>query len=155
VVSAPGLGDEVQAIKAGILEIADIHVVSKCDRSDANRTLTDIKAMLTLGTMTAAKPEWTIPVVGVSSFTGEGFEGLVNAISDHRKVAFETETGRRRQLGNANFRLLKTAETLLMQRFGASSAELSPLLADRLRRRDGDPYSLAEELVTSSLQKES
>ncbi len=43
VVSAPGLGDEVQAIKAGILEIADIHVVSKCDRSDANRTLIDLK----------------------------------------------------------------------------------------------------------------
>ena len=46
VVSAPGLGDEVQAIKAGILEIADIHVVSKCDRSDSNRTLTDLKTML-------------------------------------------------------------------------------------------------------------
>ena len=46
VVSAPGLGDEIQAIKAGILEIADIHIVSKCDRSDANRTLTDIKMML-------------------------------------------------------------------------------------------------------------
>jgi LAO/AO transport system kinase len=42
VVSAPGLGDEIQAIKAGILEIADIHTVSKCDRSDANRTLMDI-----------------------------------------------------------------------------------------------------------------
>ncbi|MCE8421805.1 methylmalonyl Co-A mutase-associated GTPase MeaB, partial [Rhodovulum sulfidophilum] len=46
VVSAPGLGDEIQAIKAGILEIADLHVVSKCDRSDANRTLTDLKTML-------------------------------------------------------------------------------------------------------------
>ncbi len=45
VVSAPGLGDEIQAIKAGILEIADIHVVSKCDRSDANRTLIDLKQM--------------------------------------------------------------------------------------------------------------
>jgi LAO/AO transport system ATPase len=49
VVSAPGLGDEVQAIKAGMLEIADIHVVSKCDRSDANRTIMDITSMLTLG----------------------------------------------------------------------------------------------------------
>jgi len=49
VVSAPGLGDEIQAIKAGILEIADIHVVSKCDRSDANATVSDIRGMLTLG----------------------------------------------------------------------------------------------------------
>ncbi len=55
VVSAPGLGDEIQAIKAGMLEIADIHVVSKCDRSDANRTLVDIKQMLTLGAATSAE----------------------------------------------------------------------------------------------------
>jgi LAO/AO transport system ATPase len=49
VVSAPGLGDDIQAIKAGILEIADIHVVSKCDRADASRTLADLKTMLALG----------------------------------------------------------------------------------------------------------
>ena len=71
VVSAPGLGDEIQAIKAGILEIADIHVVSKCDRSDANRTLVDLKQMLMLG-MGKEKPEWTIPVVGTSALNGAG-----------------------------------------------------------------------------------
>jgi LAO/AO transport system kinase len=49
VVSAPGLGDDIQAIKAGILEIADIHVISKCDRPDANRTIADLKTMLALG----------------------------------------------------------------------------------------------------------
>ena len=49
VVSAPGLGDDIQAIKAGILEIADIHAVSKCDRSDANKTIADLKTMLALG----------------------------------------------------------------------------------------------------------
>lgn len=155
VVSAPGLGDEIQAIKAGILEIADIHVVSKCDRSDASKTLADLKGMLTLGTATmGARPEWSPPVVGVSSYSGEGFDKLIDAIARHRRIAFETETGRRRQLSNANFRLLKTAENLLMQRFGAASAGLSPTLAARLQRRDGDPYSLADELVTSSLRKD-
>src|SRR6185295_5887287 len=69
VVSAPGLGDEVQAIKAGLLEIADIHVVSKCDRSDANRTLVDLKQMLMLG-LSHEVPEWTIPVIGTSSISG-------------------------------------------------------------------------------------
>ncbi|MGH8800762.1 MAG: methylmalonyl Co-A mutase-associated GTPase MeaB [Casimicrobiaceae bacterium] len=49
VVSAPGLGDDIQAIKAGILEIADIHAVSKCDRSDANRTIADLENMLAMG----------------------------------------------------------------------------------------------------------
>ena len=51
VVSAPGLGDEIQAIKAGVLEIADIHVVSKCDRPEANETVADLRAMLRLGTL--------------------------------------------------------------------------------------------------------
>ncbi|MBD5657625.1 MAG: methylmalonyl Co-A mutase-associated GTPase MeaB, partial [Candidatus Eremiobacteraeota bacterium] len=66
VVSAPGLGDEIQAIKAGMLEIADVHVVSKCDRSDANRTLTDLKQMLTLGALTSEKTDWQVPVLGIS-----------------------------------------------------------------------------------------
>ena len=69
VVSAPGLGDEVQAIKAGILEIADIHVVSKCDRSDSNRTLADLKMMLK--DQQGRVDGWRPPVVGVSSFAGQ------------------------------------------------------------------------------------
>src|SRR5215468_211335 len=63
VVSAPGLGDEIQAIKAGILEIADIHVVSKCDRPDANRALTDLKNMLALSASAEGKPVWQVPVI--------------------------------------------------------------------------------------------
>ena len=59
VVSAPGLGDDIQAIKAGILEIADIHVVSKCDRPDANRTIADLKMMLALGYTHMDTEKWT------------------------------------------------------------------------------------------------
>jgi len=58
VVSAPGLGDDIQAIKAGILEIADIHVVSKCDRPDANRTIADLKMMLALGLTQMDTEKW-------------------------------------------------------------------------------------------------
>lgn len=151
VVSAPGLGDDVQAIKAGILEIADIHVVSKCDRSDANRTLIDIKQMLTLGVQITSKTEWQIPVIGISSFTGQGLDELVEAIGRHRKVAFETARGRDRNAAIANFRLQKTAEALLAQRFMKASAAYMPSIAGRLQRREGDPYSLASELVTASL----
>lgn len=151
VVSAPGLGDEIQAIKAGILEIADIHVVSKCDRSDANRTITDLKAMLTLGALTAEKSEWPIPVVGLSSFSGEGFDELIGKITAHRRVAFETETGRARQGRIARFRLEKTAENLLLERFAERAERLAPRLAERLRRRDGDPYALASEMLSTSI----
>jgi len=152
VVSAPGLGDEVQAIKAGILEIADIHAVSKCDRSDANRTLTDLKQMLALGLRGHDKAEWIPPVIGTSAVTGDGIEELLSAIAKHRAIAFDTEIGRQRLRSIAEFRLRKTAENLLHDRFAAASAEAAGPLADRLMRRDGDPYSLAEALLDASLK---
>lgn len=154
VVSAPGLGDEIQAIKAGILEIADIHVVSKCDRSDANRTLTDLKSMLTLGALTSARGEWAVPVVGVSAISGEGFEQLLAKVNAHRRVAFETETGLARLARIARFRLVKTAENLLIERFTAAAERLAPKLSARLQRRESDPYTLANEMLLASAQKE-
>jgi LAO/AO transport system kinase len=154
VVSAPGLGDEIQAIKAGMLEIADIHLVSKSDRSDANRTMTDLKGMMTMGAMTATKPEWTVPLIGISSYTGSGFDELIEALARHRDVALNSETGRKRRVRIAGFRLEKTAENLLMERFARMSAALTPAFAERLQRHEGDPYSLASELVAASFGKE-
>jgi len=150
VVSPPGLGDEIQAMKAGMLEIADIHVVSKCDRSDASRTLVDLKQMLTLGAATQKKPEWQSLVIGVSSHTGEGVDELICALEQHRAIAFGTQSGRRRQLSIADFRLRKTAETLLAERFVKRAASLAPTFAERLQRREGDPYELANELLAAS-----
>jgi LAO/AO transport system kinase len=154
VVSAPGLGDEVQAIKAGMLEIADIHVVSKCDRSDANRTIMDITSMLTMGVKAGAAPEWATPVVGVSAIQDQGLDELMTAIAAHRTVAFETDTGRRRQLDIARFRLHKTAENLLLEAFAPTSRALETELAPQLQRRETDPYTLARTLLVSSLKKE-
>jgi LAO/AO transport system kinase len=154
VVSAPGLGDEIQAIKAGILEIADIHVVSKSDRSDANRTIVDLKQMLMLG-MTHAMPEWIVPVIGTSSISGQGLDDLVAAIGKHRAVSFETETGRHRRLAVASFRLRKTAETILLQRFDDAVEQAGPPLAARLAERTADPYSLATQLLERSLLRDS
>ena len=154
VVSAPGLGDEVQAIKAGILEIADIHVVSKCDRSDANRTIVDLKQMLMLG-MAAPAALWTSPVVGTSAVDGSGFDALVEAIEKHRKIAFETPLGRNRALSIAQFRLRKTAENLLLQRFAADFANEDASLAARLARRETDPYSVATEFLEKTTLRQS
>ena len=150
VVSAPGLGDDVQALKAGMLEIADVHVVSKCDRMDASRTLADLKQMLTLGLAAQEAASWHPPVVGVSSFTGAGVDELMGAIDRHRAVAFDADSGRNRQLSIASFRLRKTAENLLIERFADGAAPLIPALAEQLQSRRGDPYSLAKELVASS-----
>jgi LAO/AO transport system kinase len=154
VVSAPGLGDEVQAIKAGILEIADIHVVSKCDRSDANRTLVDLKQMLMLGNAGTDVGAWSIPVIGTSAMSGDGFDELAAALARHREVAFRTDAGTRRRLSIANFRLRKTAENIVLERFGGLFAHHGAALAARMVRRETDPYSLANELLTSSFPQE-
>jgi len=152
VVSAPGLGDEIQAIKAGMLEIADIHVVSKCDRSDADRTITDLKQMLMLGLATAESSAWTPPVIGVSSYAGKGFDELQAALDKHRALAFGTDLGQKRRLAIAGFRLQKTAENILMEKFTSASSSLNPTFAERLRNREGDPYSLATDLVAAALR---
>jgi LAO/AO transport system kinase len=151
VVSAPGLGDEIQAIKAGMLEIADIHVVSKCDRSDANKTLVDIKQMLTLDAATSRLPAWRTPVVGLSSYTGDGYPELVEEIEKHRAFASGVKPSAAREASIASFRLQKTAETLLMDRFATSSARFRKSITERLQKRESDPYSLANELLTLSL----
>lgn len=144
VVSAPGLGDEIQAIKAGILEIADIHVVSKCDRSDANRTLTDLKMMLRDGIGGMLDKPWQPPVIGTSSIDGEGFEDLVKSLEDHLKT-LDGETGEQRREQITDFRLRKAAETLMLELLHADGAfdEFSP----RVAGRKTDPYSAASAIV--------
>jgi LAO/AO transport system kinase len=153
VVSAPGLGDDVQAIKAGMLEIADIHVVSKCDRSDANRTITDLKQMMALGHRDGDVPDWRVPVIGVSALNDEGIDALATAIAEHRK-AVAGAAGNPRRSSIAEFRLRKTAEDLLLDRLRTEGSSLSASLSARLSARDGDPYSTAETLVRQIFAQE-
>lgn len=144
VVSAPGLGDEVQAIKAGILEIADVHIVSKCDRSDANRTIADLKMMLK--DQQPRENNWRPPVVGLSSFSGEGFDTLVDALNRHRTM-LDGDAGAERRKRIAAFRLAKTAETLALEQFRDLLIVHQPDLAGSLESRTSDPYSAARGLV--------
>ena len=84
VVSAPGLGDDIQAIKAGILEIADIHVVSKSDRPGAHSTLADLKSMLAMGPSSPRRGDWQMPVLASCALSGDGIVALRDAIDAHR-----------------------------------------------------------------------
>ncbi len=154
VVSGPGLGDDVQAIKAGILEIADIHVVSKCDRADANRTISDLKTMLAMGINVSiknndGKPLWQVPVVGTSAQTGEGIRDLVATLDRHRDAHRSTQLGQERLRRIAEYRTFKTAEDLLRSRFFASTSERVAAMVDRISRRELDPFAASEELMSN------
>ena len=151
VVSAPGLGDDIQAIKAGILEIADIHVVSKCDRTDADRTIADLKSMLALATLLAPAPVWQVPVLGTSAEQNSGIDELAAQIDQHRAQIATQAHGRARRYAIAEYRARKTAEELLRQRFaGRRGPQLEALIA-RLAERELDPYAGAEILLNDRL----
>ena len=144
VVSAPGLGDEIQAIKAGMLEIADIHVVSKADRSDANRAITDLKMMLK--DQMPRTGDWRPPVIGVSSYDATGFDDLIAALDRHHAL-MRGPAGETRARAIAAFRLSKTAERLLMERFRAALAQDESERTDALAERRQDPYETADGFV--------
>ncbi len=118
VVSAPGLGDDVQAIKAGILEIADILVVNKSDLPLANRTVRQLNAMLAL----RAKSDWKVPVLSTNALDGSGLPELADAIE--HKAAKRTAKGARDASGNRTRRLL--AQSVAKQMEQQILADLTP-----------------------------
>lgn len=150
VVSAPGLGDGIQAIKAGLLEIADIHAVSKCDREDATRTMADLNAMLGAAITTSARDAGRpVPVIGTSAENAQGIDLLLEAIDGHRRYLHETGevAARRRRIHES--RLLKAGEELLRERFARQrDGRVSELIA-RIDAREMSPFAAAGELLLS------
>ncbi len=143
VVSAPGLGDDIQAIKAGVLEIADVHVVSKCDRSDADQTIAELKNMMTLGIQESSADDWQVPVIGTSCLAGEGVEDLHDAVTRHLeslRTSGEWEARRRRI---AQTRLLKSAADILRDRFTGHRDGTVATMTDRMMSGEVDPRAAA------------
>ena len=147
VVSAPGLGDEIQAIKAGVLEIADIHVVSKSDKPDAPQTIADLKTMLRLGALGRESTTWQVPVVATSAQKRIGIDELVVAIDAHRTHLHATGEIALRKRRIIEMRVLKAAEDIVRERLlRARRARLDALLS-RTIAREIDPYAAASELL--------
>jgi len=109
--------------------------------------------MLMLG-MGKEPPPWSVPVIGTSAMSGEGFDALADAVVQHRAYALDSEAGRDRRLAIAQFRLRKTAETMLLQRFAADFHAADGTLTAKLMRRDSDPYSLAAEFLARTSSRE-
>lgn len=147
VVSAPGLGDDIQAMKAGILEISDIHVVSKCDRLDANKTVTELKTMLSLGLRLNSNAHWQPPVVRTSAETGEGIGELLETIDRHRDYLRQSGEMAQRRKRTAEMRMLKIAEDLLRARFVGRRDYVAADLLERVIARDLDPYTAVLSLL--------
>jgi len=151
VVAAPGMGDEVQAIKAGILEIADIFVVSKADKPGADQTVAELAMLLSLDPTRRQhdkmKPYWRIPVLKTSAIKDQGLVELIDAIEQHR--AFLVESGTLSQRAQRQVRS-EVQALLIHAMMNTLHAEVSEdewrTLIDEITTRARDPYSVARAL---------
>ncbi|MGZ6142518.1 MAG: methylmalonyl Co-A mutase-associated GTPase MeaB [Myxococcales bacterium] len=146
VVVVPGLGDDIQAIKAGILEVADLFAVNKSDREGADRTVRDLRSMLELNHMMGK--EMDIAIVKCVASKGEGVGEVWGAIAAHYAklkagpglLQRETQRAKSELVEVLRERLLKVA----LARLAQQGAQLDDL-ALRIARRETDPYTVADE----------
>lgn len=175
VVLVPGMGDDIQAIKAGILEVADVFVVNKADLDGADRVVRELRGMLELrhavsasvahdahhrttthlapGPASALGPpaleDWEPPILKVVAAKGQGVDELGAALARHRSHLESSGGLERRAQGRAMTHFLTLLRERLL-RAGLERLEREkgrlPLIAERIARREADPYALAEEL---------
>ena len=146
VVVVPGLGDDIQAIKAGILEVADLFAVNKADREGADRTVRDLRSMLELNHVMGK--EIDVPIVKCVAARGEGIAELWGAIDAHYQklkggpglLQRETQRAKSELVEVLRERLLKVA----LDKLASEGAQLDDL-AVRIAKRETDPYTVADE----------
>jgi LAO/AO transport system kinase len=151
VVSAPGLGDEIQAIKAGIMEIGDIFVVNKADRENADKAVIDIQAMFETN---GKNQTWKPPIIKTIAIKGDGVRELLEKIWEHSKY-LESGVSVSRYSAHVEAELLEVlkqriAQRLLndLQRKGTLDVMLKRILA-----REIDPYSAADKIIAEKFGK--
>lgn len=147
VLLAPGMGDGIQAAKAGILEIGDVYVVNKADREGADATARELNHMLSLGEA-RAPGDWRPPIVKTVAARGEGMDEVIEALDKHRAWMDERGVLARRRTDRAAREVETIAVTALRQRIGdlAGDRRLGAL-AERIAAGTLDPYTAADELV--------
>jgi LAO/AO transport system kinase len=153
VMTVPGSGDDVQALKAGIMEIADIFVVNKADRDGADRAVASIEALLSLQTFAAG--QWRPPIVKTEATSGTGVAELLEAIDRFRAQLGDAQGTRRRARAEWRLReLLAHRFVQYVERRVLGAGELEKTL-DRITAREVDPYSAADAIVGRAVAESS
>ncbi|MFD4675758.1 methylmalonyl Co-A mutase-associated GTPase MeaB [Lentzea sp. NPDC058450] len=147
VLLAPGMGDGIQAAKAGILEIADVFVVNKADRDGADQTARDLKYMISLGRRDRDGPLWRPPVVKTVAARDEGLDKVVAAIGEHHAWMAEHGELHERRLRRAGAEIEAIAVERVRTRFGGTDE-----LAKRVVAGELDPFAAAEQLISGNLR---
>jgi LAO/AO transport system kinase len=149
VVSVPGLGDDIQAIKAGLLEIADIHVVNKADRPGADMTVKQLRESLRLARREAG--DWNVPIVKTTAASGEGVQALLDQAAAHHDWMKSRGGLSAVERRNAATRIRWAAEALIAERLRPGGAAFDATV-DALIAREESPRQAAERLLRATKQ---
>ncbi len=144
VVLVPGMGDSVQAIKAGILEIADVFVINKADRDGADHLNKDIRVLLSLAEY--GELDWKPEIIDTIATTGSGVSELSKALGAHKAWLQNSSEGRRRKIRILSDMIVKLAGDTVLTSVAAHSGDISEL-AEQCMTRTTDPYSVALTLL--------
>ncbi|SFP31673.1 LAO/AO transport system kinase [Amycolatopsis arida] len=146
---APGMGDGVQAAKAGVLEVADVFVVNKADRDGADATVRELRQAVAFGHREAGGPPWRQPIVRTVASRGEGAGDVLRALDEHAEWLADSGESRRRRAARA----VGEIEAIALHRLrgelaGVGGGRLTEL-AERVVDRAVDPFTAADELLTN------
>jgi LAO/AO transport system kinase len=140
----PGTGDDVQALKAGIMEIADIFVVNKADRDGADRLVSSVESNLSLHAYGAG--DWRPPVIKTVATTGDGVPALMDAIARFREDARANEGTRRRSRAESRLREIVSERLMARLERSVGPGNLAALV-ERVAARQLDPYTASDQLL--------
>jgi LAO/AO transport system kinase len=145
VILVPGMGDDVQTIKAGIMEIADIFVINKSDRDGAEHVEKEIKALQSLA---ARHDGWTPPVIKTVASQGSGVEELASAIASYKNYLRENNLVQKKSAANWQERIVEMLRDAMLEkaRVQLGDGKLARLAAE-VAEHKRDPYSVVEEIV--------
>jgi len=149
VVCVPGLGDEIQTMKAGVMEIGDIFVVNKADLNDADRLVGDIQTMLHMG---YGSKEWIPPIIKTIATKGSAVIPLVEEILNHRGYLIKSGLLRNKKVRRIKQEILEIAKNKIIEKINNSSSEanqVSDELLNEIMLREKDPYTAAEEIINN------
>lgn len=154
VVTVPGLGDEVQVIKAGILEIADIFVINKCEREGAEKLEQELRAMMEMAP--PRQDGWTPPIFKTEAVLEKGIFELVYGISQHRNSLIESKKLQSKNRLRAKKHFLKLLQTRLMESILERVEEDKKLdqVLEKLVNRKVNPYTMVENIMREQLKSQ-
>ncbi len=150
--TVPGLGDDIQAIKAGLMEIADIFVINKADKEGVEATVFELELMLDLEKEKWAKRGWRPPIIKTIATSTKGIQELWDAIKRHREFLEESNEIKQKRKFRVEEEVKTIVSSMIAKRIGEKMQDDELMyLIDKILSRELDPYSAAEVVLEKSL----